>query len=169
MPDMNVNRLFSTFRTASSGMAAQRLQIATAAENIANANTTRTEDGNGAYRPKTVVAHSGSRQEFEGMLRKSILDMRQSRGGHYREPEAMGAGKNGQDFGPKTDVVSQERYRYEFDPHHPDADENGMVQYPDLDLVEEMTRMISANRLYEANLSVIEAEKNIIRRAFEIS
>jgi len=56
----------------------------------------------------------------------------------------------------------------EYDPEHPDANEQGMVKYPDVDLVEEMTRMVSANRLYEANLSVIEAEKEIIKRSFEI-
>lgn len=171
MSDMNVNRLFSTFRTASSGMAAQRQQISTAAENIANANTTRTEDGSGPYRPKTLHQSTGDRRDFENMLRDSLLDLRQTRFEHLEKPgqRSLMSGSETRDHGPQTEVVEMEKYRYEFDPHHPDADENGMVKYPDLDLVEEMTRMVSANRLFEANLSVIEAEKNIIRRAFEIS
>ncbi len=169
MKDMGVNRLFSTFRTASSGMAAQRQQIAIAAENIANANTTRTEDGNGPYKPKTVHQTVGDRRDFENMLRDSLLDLRQTRSPHIEKPDSFATSGQSRDFGPRTEVVETERFRYEYDPHHPDADENGMVKYPDLDLVEEMTRMVSANRLYEANLSVIEAEKNIIRRSFEIS
>jgi flagellar basal-body rod protein FlgC len=71
-------------------------------------------------------------------------------------------------IGPEFEVVEQEKYRYEFDPNHPDADENGMVRYPDVDLVREMTQLVSANRLYEANLSAVEAEKQIIKRSFEI-
>jgi len=65
-------------------------------------------------------------------------------------------------------VVEQDKFRYEYDPKHPDADENGMVRYPDVDLIREMTQMVSANRLYEANLSSIEAEKEIIKRSFDI-
>jgi len=71
-------------------------------------------------------------------------------------------------LGPGLEVVEQDKFRYEYDPNHPDADENGMVRYPDVDLIREMTQMVSANRLYEANLSSIEAEKQIIKRAFEI-
>jgi len=75
---------------------------------------------------------------------------------------------NGGGIGPEFEVTEQESYRYEFDPEHPDADENGMVRYPDVDLVREMTQLVSANRLYEANLSAVEAEKQIIKRSFEI-
>jgi flagellar basal-body rod protein FlgC len=71
-------------------------------------------------------------------------------------------------MGPQEEIIQQEKYRYEYDPEHPDSDENGMVQYPDLDMVEEMTNMVSANRLYEANLAVVEAEKQVIKRSFEI-
>lgn len=169
MSNINTERLFSTFRTASSGLDAQRQQIATAAENIANANTTRTDDGSGPYRPKTIHQTTGDRRDFENMLRESLLDLKQTRMEHFEKPGARSLDGASRNHGPQTEVVETEKFRYEYDPHHPDADENGMVKYPDLDLVEEMTRMVSANRLYEANLSVIEAEKNIIRRAFEIS
>lgn len=71
-------------------------------------------------------------------------------------------------LGPQFDIEEKESFRFEFDPDHPDADENGMVRYPDIDLVREMAEMVSANRLYEANLSSIEAEKEIIKRSMEI-
>ena len=66
------------------------------------------------------------------------------------------------------EIVETAKYRYEYEPNHPDADENGMVQYPDVDMVGEMAAMVSANRLYEANLSVIEAAKQIMKRSLEI-
>ena len=66
------------------------------------------------------------------------------------------------------EVVEQEKFKYEYDPNHPHADENGMVKYPDVDMVKEMAEMVSANRLYEANLSSIEAEKELLKRSLEI-
>ena len=66
-------------------------------------------------------------------------------------------------LGPTSEIVETAKYRYEYDPSHPDADENGMVQYPDVD-IREMASMVSANRLYEANLSVIEAAKQIMKK-----
>ena len=71
-------------------------------------------------------------------------------------------------LGPVFEVVEQEKFRYEYDPNHPDADENGMVKYPDIDMVKEMAVMVSANRLYEANLSSIEAEKELLKKSLEI-
>lgn len=164
---MEVNRFFSVFKTAGRGLAAQRRQISIAAENIANANTTRTAGG-GPYRPKTLQLSVGDRGRFEQALEESLLQMNTTQSGHMAEPSPVDSGAGTEDLGPRAQVVEQERYRYEYDPDHPDADENGMVRYPDVDMVEEMTRMVSANRLYEANLSVIEAEKEIIKRSFEI-
>ncbi len=77
-------------------------------------------------------------------------------------------GEKATGLGPDFQVTEQNKFRYEYDPNHPDADENGMVKYPDIDMVREMTEMVSANRLYEANLSSIEAEKEIIKRSLEI-
>lgn len=164
---MEVDRFFSVFKTAGRGLAAQRQQISIAAENIANANTTRTADG-GPYRPKSLHLTVGNRTDFDNALENSLLQMSTSRAEHLAEPTPLDANGGTQDLGPEAQVVEQERFRYEYDPDHPDADENGMVTYPDVNMVEEMTRMVSANRLYEANLSVIEAEKQIIKRSFEI-
>ena len=58
--------------------------------------------------------------------------------------------------------------RTEYDPMHPHADENGYVQYPDINVVDEMARMMSANRIYEANLTAVQAAKEMIKRTLEI-
>ncbi len=164
---MNPDRFFSVFKTAGRGLAAQRKQISVASENIANANTTRRLDRRGPYRPKMLHATAGGRNRFQKALENSILQMRTSDGSHMAQPGSQQ--KQGTvDLGPQTEVMEQDKFRFEYDPEHPDANENGMVKYPDVDMVQEMTRMVSANRLYEANLSVIEAEKSIIKSSFEI-
>lgn len=161
-----MDRLFSTFQTASKALALQRQRVQIASENLANANTTRTESGR-AYQPKTLQIERAENSVFGETLR-SRLQLKTSSGLHLGSSNAPLRGEGPQSAAPQVTEVSQARYRYEYDPSHPDADENGMVEYPDVDMVEEMTRLVSANRLYEANLSVIESEKEIIKRSFEI-
>ena len=165
---MKIDRFFSVFKTASTGMAIQRKQLATTAENIANAYTTKVDGGEGPYKPKTLVQSQSDEQRFQRSLTQSILQLRNTRGVHLQSDDRQGGEGGMADLGPDLEIVEEERYRYEYDPKHPDADENGMVKYPDLDMVQEMTNMVSANRLYEANLSVVEAEKQIIKRALEM-
>lgn len=166
---MAVDRLFSVFRTAGTGMAAQRRQLMVSSENIANANTTKVEDGDGPYKPKTLVRSVEDQGEkFSKHFNRSRLNLRLTRNEHLDKMQDRANGGGTQDMGPNQEVVEVDKYRYEYDPSHPDADENGMVKYPDLDLVEEMTKMVSANRLYEANLAVVEAEKSVIKQALQI-
>lgn len=165
---MNIERFFSVFKTAGRGLAAQRRQISIASENIANANTTRRLDGRGPYRPKQLSASVGNESRFQQTLKNSLMQMNTTGESHMAEPGTRQRRGGIADLGPRTEVVEREKYRFEYDPEHPDADSNGMVKYPDVDMVEEMTRMVSANRLYEANISVIEAGKSIIKSSFEI-
>ena len=72
------------------------------------------------------------------------------------------------EMGPTTEVQEEVKLRAEYDPTHPHADASGYVHYPDVNVVDEMTRMISANRVYEANLSAVSAAKEMIKRTLEI-
>lgn len=162
-----MDRFFTTFKTAGQGLANQRKQVQLASENMANAQTTRTASG-GPYRPKNLQLIQRSEEQFKATFLNTVLKMRNSNDNHSQGADSLQHDVGTSNLGPQAMVVEESRYRYEYDPGHPDADENGMVQYPDVDMVEEMTRLVSANRLYEANLSVIEAEKEIIKRSFEI-
>jgi len=165
------DRLSSSFQTASQGMAVQREKIAAATRNIANAGTSAPAGSPDSYRPQTVQTSVGNRNEFQRALLENISTLRQTNSKHIAAPGAISTGASGRpagSLGPQSEIVETERYRHEFDPNHPDADENGMVRYPDVDLIREMTQLVSANRLYEANLSAIEAEKQILKRSFEI-
>lgn len=163
------DRVFSTFQTAGKGLAVQREKIATASRNIANAGVSAPKGSDEMYRPQTVQTKAVHQDNFKNLLLNSMSSLSTSNEKHFSTPSPMqSSAHNSGGIGPEFEVTEQENYRFEFDPNHPDADDNGMVRYPDVDLVREMTQLVSANRLYEANLSAVEAEKQIIKRSLDI-
>jgi|SRR6056297_1844137 len=165
------DRISSTFQTASQGLAVQRERLAVASRNIANAQTTAPVGSSNVYRPQSVVTKGPNQQNFVQVLGETMGSFQKTDVRHldpYRGPLGSMDSQKKVGLGPQFAIEEKESFRFEFDPEHPDADENGMVRYPDIDLVREMAEMVSANRLYEANLSSIEAEKEIIKRSMEI-
>lgn len=162
------DRIFSTFQTAGKGLAVQREKIATASRNIANAGVSAPKGSDNVYRPQTVQSRPVHQDNFKNLLLDSISTLKRTDSKHFSQAGPIQAAQKTAGLGPEFEVTEQDAFRYEFDPNHPDADENGMVRYADVDLVREMTQLVSANRLYEANLSAVEAEKEIIKRSLEI-
>jgi flagellar basal-body rod protein FlgC len=163
------DRIFTTFQTASQGLAVQREKITVASRNIANSSTSAPPGSGNIYRPLSVKAMAPAPDSFRKVLFDSVASLKQTHADHFTSSRTNGLGGNApRSLGPTFAIEAKDSFRYEYDPGHPDADENGMVRYPDVDLVREMTRMVSATRLYEANLSSIEAEKEIIKRSLEI-
>jgi flagellar basal-body rod protein FlgC len=141
--------ILTGMRVSSSGMAAQRMRMNTISSNIANVNTTRTPEG-GPYRRKDVI--------FEAM------------------PEAKSFGEI-LTTQPQKDVarvqvtdvlVDRKAPILKFEPDHPDADENGYVAYPNINLAEEMANMLMATRAYEANVSAMQATKDMAMTSLEL-
>lgn len=163
------DRMFSTFQTAAGGLSVQREKISVAARNIANAQTSAPNGSADVYRPQSVKTANPSHSSFSRVLLESVTSLKTTRPDHIQPSGGSldGTGRAG-DLGPSFEITEQDHFRYEYDPNHPDADENGMVRYPDVDLIREMTQLVSATRLYEANLSSIEAEKEMIKRSLEI-
>ncbi len=137
-------------RISSSGMAAQRMRMNTISSNIANINTTQTPEG-GPYRRKDVV--------FESMVdAKNFGEIVSSTNPHGNFQRVQ-----------VTDVVSDTKAPImKYEPNHPDANEEGFVAYPNINLMEEMTNMIQATRSYEANVSALQASKDMALSALEI-
>ena len=131
--------LFQSFDISASGMTAERFRIDTIAENIANVNTTRTENGE-PYRRKIVTFAEKDLTPFSKYYQSS-------------RARAVGNGVN---------------FTMEYDPSHPDADENGYVRYPNVNTVTEMTNLIDASRAYEANTTAFNASKSMIQAALKI-
>jgi flagellar basal-body rod protein FlgC len=144
--------LWSTLDISASGMTAQRLRQDIIANNIANADTTRTEGG-GPFRRHMVV-----------------FEPREGSGATGLPP---GHGWNGAPMpyaGVRVVAIAQDQspFKTVHDPGHPDADENGDVSYPNIDPITEMVDLMESNRAYEANLSVFETTKQLLMRTLSI-
>ncbi len=149
--------IFHSLRIAASGLTSQRLRLDVISNNIANANTTRTEEG-GAYKRESVVF--GPREE-QAPFHLPIPAFVAARRGSEVTPQMSGVqvSKIVQD-----DTPGQRVYQ----PDNPDADADGYVTYPNVNIATEMTDMLSATRSYEANVTVINAIKSMALRALDI-
>jgi flagellar basal-body rod protein FlgC len=140
--------LFGGLEISASALTAERLRMDVVAENLANAQTTRGADGQ-PYRRKEVVL-----QERAGSFGASLsAAMNQQRG---RGVEVAGV------------VEDQTPLKQVYDPGHPDADENGYVAMPNVDTVTEMVDLIGAQRAYEANVTAMQAAKQMFSRTLEL-
>jgi len=140
--------VFRSMQISASGLSLERLKMDVISTNIANINTTRGADGQ-PYRRKVVT--------FSENLEKEINRIN----GISRKVSS----------GVKVDEVLEDdsEFRIIFDPTHPDADENGYVQMPNINMVDEMISLINTQRAYEANVTTLNANKAILKKALEIS
>lgn len=130
--------VFGGMRISASALTAERLRLDVISSNVANARTTRTEDG-GPYKRKIAVFEENYDEKLGmlGIRATEIID-------------------------DKTPVKKL------YEPNHPDADEEGYVEYPNVDLLVEMSDLIVASRAYESNVDTLNAQKNMISKALEI-
>lgn len=140
---------FNSMNTSASGLTAQRLRMDTISQNIANVNTSKTENG-GPYKRKVVVFEQSS-NNFQSHL-NHFMNKTSPTGG-------VKVSKIVEDSKPLNKV---------YDPSHPDAGEDGYVLMPNVNIIEEMVNMISANRSYEANVTALNSSKSMASKALEI-
>ncbi|MCB0155640.1 MAG: flagellar basal body rod protein FlgC [Anaerolineae bacterium] len=147
-----MNGIFAAFRVTASALTAQRLRMDIISNNVANAETTRTEEG-GPYQREQVVF---------------VADQAETR---FTLPENLPLKREiepGQGVYVSEILADDTPGRQVYDPTHPDADEDGFVAYPNVNVVTEMTDMLSATRSYEANVTVFNSLKNMALKALEI-
>ncbi|MCT4618606.1 MAG: flagellar basal body rod protein FlgC [Marinisporobacter sp.] len=141
--------LFRSINVSATGLTAERLRMDIISKNIANANTTRTSSGT-PYRRQVPVFKESS-LEFSQVLENA---------------------KNGQVTGNGVEVMAIKEdktpFKKVYDPGHPEADKDGYVQMPNVDIVTEMINMISSTRAYEANVTAMNATKSMAMKALEI-
>lgn len=140
---------FGAMDISASGMTAQRLRTDVISQNIANVNTTRDENG-GAYRRKTVIFEEKPSDSFNDYL--SVAS------------SSIGNGVKVSSIVEDTETAMTLVY----DPSHPDANEDGYVEYPNVNTVTEMTNLIDASRAYEANVTAFNATKAMTSQALQI-
>ncbi|WP_054694462.1 flagellar basal body rod protein FlgC [Syntrophomonas palmitatica] len=151
-------RFLESIDVSASGMTAQRLRMDTISSNMANVETTRTANGTGPYRRQIVIFEARNeapaKSKFRAMLEKEQKNSNPAYGVRVKEIRQLNE--------------NEAPFRRVYEPSHPDADAQGYVNYPNVNIVEEMTNMISATRAYEANARVIEASKGMALKALEI-
>ena len=145
--------IFDSMQISASGLNSQRAVIRVIAENMANVHTTRTEEGGPYLRKKAILSPSpvpsSPSSPFSLLLSPSMGE------------EAVGV--------KVTDIVEDiSGVKTVYDPSHPDADETGLVSLPNVDLMEEMVSLLSASRVYEANVTAFNAAKTMAMKALEI-
>lgn len=140
----------NSINISASGLTAEKLRMDVISRNIANVNTTRTADGT-PYRRQVVAFQEGDRQmSFSDYLSDASRSLICS--------------------GVKVSGITEDKtpFKSVYDPGHPDADENGYVKMPNVDIMTEMVNMISASRAYEANVTAINSAKSMALKALEI-
>lgn len=141
--------IFDSMQINASGLSLERLKLDTISTNIANVNTTRTEDGEGPYLKKEVV--------FEESL---------------KQVESYMAGQGTEkSFGVKPTEIREntEDIVMEYDPTNPDANEEGYVQQSNVNMADEMIDMMTTLRTYDANVTAMNASKEMLSKALQIT
>lgn len=144
--------LFDSFNINASGLTAQRYRMDVISENVANANTTRTADGT-PYKRKIVTFEekNGGQPTFDSIFGRASSRFK----GH-----GVKVSGTYDDNSTEGNMV--------YDPSHPDADENGYVTYPNVNIITEMTNLIDASRSYEANATAFDASKSIAQLGLQM-
>lgn len=143
--------IFGAMDINASGLTAQRYRMDIISENVANANTTRTKDGTPYVRKVVTFSEKGGQTPFSNVLGNSMDKY---------------TGQGVKVSGVYEDRVTEMNMVY--DPSHPDADENGYVTYPNVNIITEMTNLIDATRAYEANATAFTATKSMALKGLEL-
>ena len=150
----------STIDVIGSGFTAQQLRLDVISENIVNMNTTRTENGEGPYRRKTVVFEAQSRvNRFQDVLNQARYAATGVAGRSYRTQGGVRVVEVGED---------PSDFKLKYDPEDPDANEDGYVEMPNVDLVKEITDGMAASQAFSANITAFNLLKGLISKGLEI-
>lgn len=146
--------LFRTMDISASALTTQRTRMDVIASNIANAETTRGKYIDGKWQPytrKLVVVEPNSGNSFNNILNDSMQNISTVSGVKV-----------------SSIIEDTSPYKKEYDPSHPDADEEGYVYYPNVDILTEMVDMTSAERAYDANVTALNSTKAIMMKSLEL-
>lgn len=152
-----------------SGMTAQRKRMDAISMNIANMSVTNVDGKGSPYLRRHVTMTPDPEKSFSYELKKAGMALKRTNAWHIKETDAMTKRNE------LTPLVAAEEIEIPnmkknivYDPTHPDADENGYVTYPDVNVLQEMTDLMIANRAFEANVTVVNAAKQMILKSLEI-
>ncbi|OLO40984.1 flagellar basal body rod protein FlgC [Alkalihalophilus pseudofirmus] len=146
--------MFNGFNASASALTAQRLRMDVISANMANAETTRANFVDGEWQPyqRKMVVMQPNQQDFSSYLNKAMKQ----------------TNNPGEGVKVSRIIEDQTPFKLMYQPEHPDADEIGYVKLPNVDPLREMVDLMSATRSYEANVTTLNATKNMLMKALEI-
>lgn len=161
--------ILSAIEMSSRGLSVQREKMNIVAENIANAETIKTREGGPYRRKRVMVTEDQKRVPFDALLKKAndrliTTDRRHIAGGQH----FVRGGERVSSVSYETVQDSESSFKLVYDPSHPEADEDGYVKMPDIEIINEMVDMMAATRAYEANAAAISAAKRMADEAMQI-
>lgn len=161
--------ILNAIELSAQGLSIQRSKMNTVAKNIANAETTETREGGPYRRQRVVVAQDKVRGNFATQLQKAGLSLSRTDRKHLPVRSLTSKGDSELSTA-KMKVVDdpESSFKLVYDPSHPDADDQGYVKYPDIEIVNEMVDMMAASRAYEANTVAISTAKKIAEQSLDI-
>ncbi len=161
--------IFKAIDVASTGMTVQRQKMDVVSENIANIDTSRTPEGGPYRRQKVVVSETKSSPSFGSLMSNAHNKLTRTNSRHIQgQTRTVNNSSAANKVSGEEIKDPQSSFKMVYDPSHPDADSDGYVQMPDIEMINEMVDMIAANRAYEANISTISASKRMLNEAIDI-
>ena len=166
---MPIKSIFSSMEISATGLTANRKWMDAIAENLANAQTTRTAEGGPYKRKQASFSEVVKRTRRPRRLPEPRLSMETTNSNHQLGIEVQPRNITPRLQGVETAVGEEAgEPRLVYDPGHPDANAEGYVAYPDVEVVKEMVDLITASRSYEANVTAMNSAKVMNKKALEI-
>lgn len=161
--------IFSAIEISASGMTVQRKKMDAVAQNIANVDTARTPEGTPYRRRRVIVSEGNSGSSFQASMTRAHNKLFKTHANHISG--VARSLSNGPALSPASaeEVIDPASgFRQVYDPSHPEANDEGYVELPDIEIINEMVDMIAANRAYEANIAVVTSSKRMINETLDI-
>ena len=161
--------ILNAIKVSAAGLSVQRAKMNAVAENIANAETTKTKEGGPYRRQSVVVSESREKISFSTLMQKAGRKLLRTNSMHMTGADKAASGSTEISKASwKAERASKDAYKLIYEPNHPHSDENGYIKMPDVEIITEMVDMMAASRAYEANTVAISAAKNMANEALEI-
>ena len=161
--------ILNAIKVSAAGLSVQRAKMNAVAENIANAETTKTKEGGPYRRQSVVVIENREKLKFSTLMQKAGSKLRRTNSKHMTGAGQTASGSMEISKAQwKTERADKDAFKLIYEPSHPHADEEGYVKMPDVEIITEMVDMMAASRAYEANTVAISAAKNMASEALDI-
>lgn len=161
--------IVNSLKISAAGLSVQRTRMNTVAQNLANVETTETPEGGPYKRKRVVVSEDGISGGFQSEMHRARTSVARTNQRHLEGKSITISSRGELDSAEAREITDPEStYRLIYDPTHPQADDEGYVKMPDVDVVTEMVDMMIASRAYEANAAAVQATKKMIGDALDI-